>query len=83
MANASRTCSERPRHHRRLRYMFCMTALTSLRVDGRSRDYYQRKRREGRNHKDADAPMFVKPFAWLVRNRVVGLARRSRGRCSA
>src|SRR5690348_6779836 len=41
------------RYNRRLRYMFCMAALTTLRADGPSKDYYQRKRREGRNHKQA------------------------------
>jgi hypothetical protein len=41
------------RYHRRLRYTFCMSALTTLRTEGPSRDYYQRKRREGRNHKQA------------------------------
>ena len=41
------------RYHRRLRYMFCMAALTAVRTDGPSKTYYQRKRREGRNHKQA------------------------------
>jgi hypothetical protein len=30
-----------------------MAALTTLRGDGPSKGYYQRKRREGRNHKQA------------------------------
>jgi transposase len=41
------------RYHRRLRYMLCMAALTSLQRHGPSREYYQRKRQQGRNHKQA------------------------------
>jgi transposase len=41
------------RYHRRLRHVFYMSALTTLRSDGPNRDYYQRKRAEGRKHQQA------------------------------
>jgi len=45
---------QRPqRYNRRLRHVFYMAAMTTLRIDGPNREYYQRKRAEGRNHQQA------------------------------
>ena len=41
------------RYNRRLRHVFYMSALTTLKTDGPNRDYYQRKRAEGRKHQQA------------------------------
>jgi transposase len=41
------------RYHRRLRRVFYMAALSSIRPDGPSRTYYQRKRNEGKIHTQA------------------------------
>lgn len=41
------------RYHRRLRRVFYLAALSSLRTTGPSRAYYQRKRSEGRKHQQA------------------------------
>jgi transposase len=41
------------RYHRRLRRVFYLAALSSIRGEGPSRDYYLRKRAEGRKHKQA------------------------------
>ncbi|GAB4054467.1 hypothetical protein GCM10028775_44810 [Catellatospora paridis] len=41
------------RYNRRLRHVFYMAALTSIKPDGPSRTYYQRKRAEGRKHQQA------------------------------
>lgn len=41
------------RYNRRLRRVFYMAALTTIRFDGPNRDYYQRKRAEGRKHQQA------------------------------
>lgn len=41
------------RYSRRLRHAFYMAALTTIRFDGPNRDYYQRKRGEGRRHQQA------------------------------
>lgn len=41
------------RYNRALRRVFYMSALSSLRVAGPSRDYYDRKRAEGRKHQQA------------------------------
>lgn len=45
---------QRPRrYNRRLRHVFYMSALTTMRLPGPGRDYYQRKRTEGRRHQQA------------------------------
>ena len=41
------------RYNRRLRHVFYMSALTTLKTDGPNRSYYQRKRAEGRKHQQA------------------------------
>jgi transposase len=41
------------RYNRRLRHVFYMSALATLKTDGPNRDYYQRKRAEGRRHQQA------------------------------
>lgn len=41
------------RYHRRLRRVFYLAALSSLRTSGPSRDYYLKKRSEGRRHQQA------------------------------
>jgi transposase len=41
------------RYNRRLRHVFYMAALATLKADGPNRDYYQRKRAEGRRHQQA------------------------------
>ncbi len=41
------------RYNRRLRHVFYMSALTTLKADGPNRTYYQRKRAEGRKHQQA------------------------------
>jgi transposase len=41
------------RYNRRLRHVFYMSALTTLKSDGPNRAYYQRKRAEGRKHQQA------------------------------
>jgi transposase len=41
------------RYNQRLRHVFYMSALTTLKIDGPNRDYYQRKRAEGRKHQQA------------------------------
>ena len=41
------------RYNRRLRRVFYMAALSSLKTDGPSRTYYQRKRDERRIHSQA------------------------------
>jgi transposase len=41
------------RYNRRLRHVFYMSALTTLKTDGPNRTYYQRKRAEGRKHQQA------------------------------
>jgi transposase len=41
------------RYNRRLRRVFSLSALSSLSVPGPSRDYYQRKRAQGRKHQQA------------------------------
>ncbi|MET7970876.1 transposase [Micromonospora sp. NPDC005305] len=41
------------RYNRRLRHVFHMSSLSTLRMNGPSRDYYQRKRAEGRKHQQA------------------------------
>lgn len=41
------------RYHRRLRKVFYMAALSSIRPEGPSRTYYQRKRAEGKIHTQA------------------------------
>ena len=41
------------RYHRRLRRVFYLSALSSLSVPGPSRDYYRRKRAQGRTHQQA------------------------------
>jgi transposase len=41
------------RYNRRLRHVFYMSALTTLKFDGPNRAYYQRKRAEGRKHQQA------------------------------
>jgi transposase len=41
------------RYHRSLRRVFYLSALSSLSVPGPSRDYYQRKRAQGRTHQQA------------------------------
>ncbi|MEH0981896.1 IS110 family transposase [Micromonospora sp. CPCC 205556] len=41
------------RYNRRLRHVFYMSALSTLRIDGPNQDYYQRKRAEGRKHQQA------------------------------
>ncbi|MBQ0892701.1 IS110 family transposase [Micromonospora sp. U56] len=41
------------RYNRRLRHVFYMSALSTLRINGPNRDYYQRKRAEGRKHQQA------------------------------
>jgi transposase len=41
------------RYHRRRRHVFFMSALSAIRADGPNRDYYQRKRAEGRRHQQA------------------------------
>jgi transposase len=45
---------QRPRrYNRRLRHVFYMSAPTTMRLPGPGRDYYQRKRTEGRRHQQA------------------------------
>jgi transposase len=45
---------QRPkRYHRPLRRALFMAALTTIRFEGPNRDYYQRKRSEGRGHHQA------------------------------
>ena len=41
------------RYNRRLRHVFYMSALATLKADGPNRSYYQRKRAEGRKHQQA------------------------------
>ena len=41
------------RYNRRLRHVFYLAALATLKTDGPNRDYYQRKRAEGRRHQQA------------------------------
>jgi transposase len=41
------------RYNRRLRHVFYMSALATLKADGPNRAYYQRKRAEGRKHQQA------------------------------
>lgn len=41
------------RYHRRLRRVFYLSALSSLSTDGPNRDYYRRKRAEGKKHQKA------------------------------
>jgi transposase len=41
------------RYHRRLRRVFYLSALSSLSVPGPNRDYYRRKRAQGRKHQQA------------------------------
>ena len=41
------------RYNRRLRHVFYMSSLSTLRMNGPNRDYYQRKRAEGRKHQQA------------------------------
>ncbi|MFL6113119.1 MAG: IS110 family transposase [Catenulispora sp.] len=41
------------RYNRRLRHVFYMSALATLKTDGPNRAYYQRKRAEGRRHQQA------------------------------
>ena len=41
------------RYNRRLRHVFFMAALTAIRDHGPNREYYQRKRAEGRRHQQA------------------------------
>jgi transposase len=41
------------RYHRPLRRAFFMAALTTIRSEGPNRNYYQRKRAEGRGHRQA------------------------------
>ncbi|MFI7574029.1 IS110 family transposase [Micromonospora sp. NPDC049497] len=41
------------RYNRRLRHVFYMSSMSTLRMNGPNRDYYQRKRAEGRKHQQA------------------------------
>ena len=41
------------RYNRRLRHVFYLSALATLKTDGPNRAYYQRKRAEGRRHQQA------------------------------